>query len=547
MTDGPCFESVVALTEVSERFGCHLRVWERGDRVIVLAGNLKDLLIPQGRIEECVDEIARLCLPHARSFEYYTYDPGRELKMQYLRVSFDVEERLRRSTAMVQRVRHIATRSPLPVRPADLREWAFSNPHWHLMTPDGFRQETGVTPDEYEAGLYTADAVRAYLETGVTTVPWDPYDLSRCLAEVKSLHAIIAATGDERLRELLASAACTLSADTRNFQWEYAQARKMPAFGVLTREYPELSDDDWVLLDGYRERRQTSPAIDQEDLDAIRELLRDIKETGSQLGVHGVTLTALEHAEQIVTGWLMVADADFREGERRRETPAFQPSDVLYVAGEADRAYLETIHWIVEPEDDEQRYTKLLNRLSSGATKLETMRVRLGYDPFGRAIVHAGNYLGLEAYVVEWPQAIPAEPYPDTAVIVANNIYSGRGLGGRPAYISYENGTYDLLQKGFDSGGGIPGFTWGYDGTGPSNLERAIEEACCSAAPAPKSQWFRWWLQSMISTSPKREELKISVGEVRRWYKGEQSSEELLAWLNGEGAYLAKRFGWKPA
>ena len=51
----------------------------------------------------------------------------------------------------------------------------------------------------------------------------------------------------------------------------------------------------------------------------------------------------------------------------------------------------------------------------------------------------------------------------------------------------------------------------------------------------------------MISTRPNREELKISVGEVRRWYKGEQSPEEFLAWLNGEGAYLAERFGWRPA
>ena len=549
MTDGPCFENVVALTEVSELFGCHLRVWERGDRVIVLAGNLKDLHIPQGRIEESVDEIARLCLPHARPFEYYTYDPGRVPEaLQYLRVSFDVNERLRRSTAMVQRVRRVAARSPLAVRPADLDEWAFSNPRWHPTTPDGFRQETGVTPDEYEAGLYTADAVRAYVNTGVATVPWDPYNLRRCLAEVKSLDALIAATGDERLRELLTSATCILSGDTRLAESEYARARERPDSGVLARQYPELPDNDWALLDRYREMLDAWRSVGQDDLDAIRELLRGIKETGSQPGVRGVTLTALEHAERMATDYLIVVDADFRKRERCREIPAFLPSDVLYVAGQEDRAYLETIQWTAEPGDgDGQRYTNLLNKLGSDATKLETMRVRLGHDPFGRAIAHTEDYFGLEAYVVEWPCAISAVPFPNTAVIVANNIYSDRGFGGRPAYISHENGAYDLLPKGFDEGGGMPGFTWGYGGTGPSNLERAIEEACCSAAPVPESEWFRWWLESMISTRPNREELKISVGEVRRWYKGEQSPEEFLAWLNGEGAYLAERFGWRPA
>jgi hypothetical protein len=45
VTGKPCFEDVVTLPEVSEIFGCHLRIWERSDRVIVLAGHLQDLHI----------------------------------------------------------------------------------------------------------------------------------------------------------------------------------------------------------------------------------------------------------------------------------------------------------------------------------------------------------------------------------------------------------------------------------------------------------------------------------------------------------------------
>lgn len=547
MTGEPCFEDVVTLPEVSEIFGCHLRIWERSDRAIVLAGNVKDLHIPQGRIEECVDEIARLYLRDARPFDFYIYYADRENK-PYLRIPFDVDDGRRRSTAMVQRIRSIATSSLLAARPEDLAWGAFLNPRWHSMSLNEFRHLTGVTPDEYEDDLYTADIVRSYLQTGVTMVPWDPNFLARSLAEVKSLDAIITTTGDQRLRELLSVAASTLCTDSRAIQADYAYKREKPAFGILARQYPKLADDDWVLLDSYSKNRPAPWSEDFEGLDAIREILRDIKETGNPSNVRGVALAALERAERIITGWRKIMDNDFRERERQREAPAFRPSDVLYVAGDADRAYLETIHWTTEPAcGKEQCYTDLVKTLSSDAMRLETMRIRKGCDPFGRAIVHAGNYFGLEAYVVEWPQEIPAEPYSDTEIIVANNIYGGRPLGGRPAYINYENGRCDLLPA-TDYRSGMPGFTWGYGGTGPSLLQEAIKLACCSNIPAPESKFFRWWMESVVSTGAEQEEFKISVGEVRHWYKGEQSPAELLAWKNGKGSEIvsmANLFGWE--
>lgn len=547
MTGKPCFEDVVTLPEVWENFGCHLRIWDRSDRVIVLAGNLKDLPIPQSRIEACVDEIARLYLRDARPFDFYIYYPDRHNnRLPYLRIPFDVDEERRRSTAMVQRIRSIATRSPLAARPADLAWGAFSNPRWHSMSLDEFRHLTGVTPDEYEGELYTADIVRSYLQTGMTMVPWDPYLLARSLAEVKSLDAIITTMDDQRLRELLSAAAAALCSDSRAIQADYEYKREEPASGILARQYPELTDDDWALLDSYGKNRPAPWSEDFERLDAIRALLRDIKESGNPSNVHGVALAALERAERIITGWRKIMDDDFRERERQREAPAFRVSDVLYVAGDADRAYLETIHWTTEPGcGKEQCYPDLVKRLSTDATRLEKMRIRQGRDPFGRAIVHAGDYYGLDAYVVEWPQEIPAEPYPDTAIIVANNIYSGRTLGGRPAYINYESGRCDLLPAA-DHLSGMPGFTWGYGGTGPSLLAEAIKRACCSNIPAPESKLFRWWMESVVSTGPEQEEFKISVGEVRHWYRGEQSPEELLAWRNGKGSKVANFLGWEP-
>jgi hypothetical protein len=549
VTGKPCFEDVVTLPEVSEIFGCHLRIWERSDRAIVLAGNLKDLPIPQSRIEECVDEIARLYLRDARPFDFYIYYADREIKrLPYLRIPFDVDEGRRRSTAMVQRIRSIATRSPLAARPEDLAWGAFLNPRWHSMSLDEFRHLAGVAPDEYEGDLYTADIVRSYLQTGMTMVPWDPYFLARSLAEVKSLDAIITTTGDQRLRELLSVAAATLRSDSRAIKVDYEHEREKPAFGILARQYPELTDDDWELLDSYGKNRPAPWSEDFEGLEAIRELLQDIKESGNPSNVCGVALAALERAERIITSWRKIMDDDFRERERQREVPAFRASDVLYVAGDADRAYLETIHWTAAPGcGEEQCYADLVKRLSADAMRLEAMRIRKGCDPFGRAIVHAGDYFGMEAYVVEWPQEILEEPYPDTAIIVANNIYSGRPLGGRPAYINYESGRCDLLPAA-DYRSGMPGFTWGYGGTGPGLLKEAIKRACCSNIPAPESRFFRWWMDSVVSTGPEREEFKISVGEVRHWYKDEQSSDELLDWKNGKGSKIvsmANFFGWE--
>lgn len=55
-------------------------------------------------------------------------------------------------------------------------------------------------------------------------------------------------------------------------------------------------------------------------------------------------------------------------------------------------------------------------------------------------------------------------------------------------------------------------------------------------------------MESVVSTGPEQEEFKISVSEVRHWYKGDQSPEELLAWKNGKGgkiAIMANFFEWE--
>src|SRR5271165_7367201 len=147
MSDEPRFQDVIVLTEISDHFRCHLRIWERGNRTIVAAGQLKNLYIPQSRIEQCVDEIARIYLPQAREFELYTYDPGTldkypaRLGRPFQEVFFDVADPRRRGTALTTRIYTVAGHPPEEGRPAGATPCAFSNPRWgRHMTPGEFRE-----------------------------------------------------------------------------------------------------------------------------------------------------------------------------------------------------------------------------------------------------------------------------------------------------------------------------------------------------------------------------------------------------------------------
>jgi hypothetical protein len=547
------FQQVIVLTAISEYFGCHLRVWENGERTIVVAGQFKKLFVPESRIEECVDEIARLYLADARPFEFYVYDPGTVDKFSaedgkpFREITFDVDDQRRRGTALVARISNVAGYPPAVSRTEGTAWCAFSNPQWgRHLAPGEFLDRAGVDAEEFPADLYTPEAVRAYLESGVTQVPWDPYHLKQLLTEVSSLDTIIRATDDERIREVLTVAASLVSSDTGLIRLHYAddQERNEPAIGPLVKEYPKLSDDDWLLLDDYRAKRKVPVTEDYEGLATIRELLHDIGIAGRHPVIDGVALEALERAERIVGGWLRIADEDFRNRERDRDRPPYRVSNVIYVLGEADRSYLETIRWTQQPRDgDERRHAELLARLGASATETDALAIRLGYDPFDRMLIISANYYGSEVYVVEWPQILSERGYPDSAYIVADDNHLAN-RGGRPAYVEYADGTYDLLPIDPDRLSSVPGFKWGYGGEGPSNLERAIKRACCSDISPPGRESPFGWLDSMISFPPALERLKLQVGEIRRWHQGEQSPEEEAAWRAGRGGkYLAEYFG----
>ncbi len=331
------------------------------------------------------------------------------------------------------------------------------------MTPGGFREHTGVNADEFPADLYTPDAVRAYLDTGVNSVPWDPYRLKLHLAQVRSLHAAIAATGGERVREVLASAASAISDDTGLCRRQYELDRREPDNGIFVKEYPRLSDDDCQLLDSYAHNRTTPIYEDYDGLIAIRKLLRDAVAEGRYPAIGSEARAALEEAERTIRGWLRTCDEKFRE----RDHDPYKTSDVMYVLGDADRSYLETVHWTRQPKDGDQgRYTELRSRLGRRNTEADMLETELGYDMSGRMVIHSANYYGSEVYVVEWPEGYPEERYPDTVYIIADDDHSAQ-RGGRPVYLVYPDGTYDLLPVPPDLITAVPPFKWGYGGTGP--------------------------------------------------------------------------------
>jgi hypothetical protein len=214
----------------------------------------------------------------------------------------------------------------------------------------------------------------------------------------------------------------------------------------------------------------------------------------------------------------------------RRDDPPHRPSEVLFVVGEADRSYLETVvsnsyleaaAWnpvrVVR-----HRYETLLAQARRQLREEDLRNTTWGYDQGGRIVILTGQtYERRPAYFVEWPSSLPEAPYPDGAYIVGNDVLRDR-LGERPVYIRYPDGAFDLLPLIPGRIWQAPPFKWGYPGTGTDRLEDAIENACCSdildKAPRRYLGYARSTLERVVEKNPAAETLEIQIGEIRGWY-----------------------------
>jgi hypothetical protein len=235
----------------------------------------------------------------------------------------------------------------------------------------------------------------------------------------------------------------------------------------------------------------------------------------------------------------------------RRNDPPHKPSEILYVAGDADLSYLQSVEWSPARVGWGGRYEMLMaqarRQLPRQLPEQGLQDTMWGCDQFGRIVILAQEtYRRRPAYFVEWPSSLPEAPYPDDAHIVGNDVLDVSQLGARPVYIRYPSGALDLLPVIPDRIWVVPPFKWGYPGTGPDQLASAIEYACCSDIldKAPRRYLGRArntlesvieerqkpgvgkMLASVIEKTPTGETLEIRIGQIRGWY-AEALAEEL--------------------
>ena len=103
---------------------------------------------------------------------------------------------------------------------------------------------------------------------------------------------------------------------------------------------------------------------------------------------------------------------------------------------------------------------------------------------------------------------------PDEAYIVANG-----GGGDRAVYIELPDGQLDLLPRLPNpwTGRQWTGWNFGYDGTGPAHLERAISRTFEFVDEIDRDQFPSNWVYQQVCHSDKTH-LRISVRDIRARY-----------------------------
>jgi hypothetical protein len=231
----------------------------------------------------------------------------------------------------------------------------------------------------------------------------------------------------------------------------------------------------------------------------------------------------------------------------RRNDPPHQLSRILYVAGEADRSYLQNVAWDPagvglgrNPAGVAWKRYEMLTAKARGQSFGQGLQDAMwGYDQFGRMVILVQEtYRGRPGYFVEWPSSLPEAPFPDDAHIVGNDVVDVTELGERPVYVRYPSGAIDLLPVIPGRIWEVPPFKWGYPGGSPDRLSSAIEYACCSdildKAPGGYLRRARNMLESVIEESekpgvgkmlesviektPTGQTLEIRIGQIRDRY-----------------------------
>jgi hypothetical protein len=534
---------------------CHLRIFEGEGRVpVVILGNL-DGLTGTGvtnAAEIVAGHVAAAYLPDATDIDWYEVSPQDEVD---LRGPLGGEAGLITIDEIVFRVvPGDSTRGFLRRRGTGAPR-GFVEPQWRRTSLTELERRVGRTLYVFPPGTYTAANVRAYCEGGYCPirVAWDPYHLA---ARSQRLHTVATELSTfarwsgqiapvtpqnadkQHWQGALETAAVTLATSFRAmFDGATRDIAQEPPDLPILKALPPIDEGTWGLVDRYVQLGEEWPVED----DAAHLLqLRGQLEHASAAFLRGTSseddagsrpdplIDALTAAERELSFLVGGTDPHFRAYDH----PKTVTSSAITVRGPADREYLDSVSWRRAPAPGDGARWEALRQ---GYVE-PSLAYRVGYDLFGRMVLY---HEAAREYIVEYPLALPHDPFPDDAILVASND-GGRG-GVRAIYVQLPDGRVDLLPA--DPGrndDGPPPFTWGYSGSGPANLASAIYRAVIEDTrdPAVQARLFgsgrppgrytatRQWLDRQLASMP-REAFHMQVGEIRRMYAGGHDDDAL--------------------
>ncbi len=461
----------------------HVRIW-RGQvagaaRTVVLYGALTE---SHGIIVNYAETVARaiaakhLSVGEARTAWYFGFwprgFPRPDLQIQYVSFAFPraaggglLDTLLRRGSR-------------------DAWNGEFENPVWQTIQPAQLSRVLGAEPDlDFPPGTYTVEVVTA-LAAGrrPAVVDFDPSGLSARLSQLLDLHtyraallsgtdswrplpalSLLAGKGHDdaaRTAEALGIAVRVLVGDALVAVDEYRvqAAADDPGAGLVERRFYRPTPAESELLDRYADlsgRDLTTGAVHRA-LTAVRALAGELAAQAETGGPHAdpELSAALAAAEPELVSTRHLLDPTLIDD------PGPSPR-VITQLGDAERAYLATISWWGPAAGDAHRAAALRGHL----WEKDIQGLRTGYDPFNRLVLHNPT---TETLVVERPRVLPATPYPDDAEIVAT-------YGAMTAFVRLPDGRCDILPT--DPRYTYDDVTWGYGGSGPETLARALSFA----------------------------------------------------------------------